>query len=58
MESIAISSNRIAMPAKFRVYTRKKPFVRREIKSKQEFPKILMPEQPTGYIRQKQHDCW
>ena len=40
-----------------RLYVKEREVPRPKRKQKPVYPKIIMPEQPTGYIRQKENDC-
>jgi len=44
-------------PPFVKVYGRKKS-VLKQIKVQPLYPKVLMPEQPVGYLKQKEIDCW
>jgi hypothetical protein len=57
METITITQNRLIELPKFKVYRKPKPFVKRA-KIKPAYPKIIMPEQPVGYIKPRANDCW
>jgi hypothetical protein len=57
MEATTLTQPKIVAPPKFKVI-RKKSVVRPVIKPAHPFPKVLMPEQPTSYLRQKNNDCW
>jgi hypothetical protein len=45
-------------PPYLKVYGRKKPVVKRVTKVQPFYPKVIMPEQPEGYLRQREVDCW
>jgi hypothetical protein len=59
MESIAtipvIGMESYRKPLRLYVNPRQTPKPKR--KPKPVYPKIIMPEQPVGYIRQREHDC-
>jgi hypothetical protein len=60
MEAIAIPhiQERIIIERpKFKIYTRKRPYVKRAPQPDSLYPKIIMPEQPEQYIRQRKNDC-
>ena len=40
-----------------RLYVKEKEIPKPKRKQKPAYPKIIMPEQPTGYIRQRENDC-
>lgn len=40
-----------------RLYVKDKETPKPKRKPKPAYPKILMPEQPVGYIRQRENDC-
>jgi hypothetical protein len=40
-----------------RLYVKEKEIPKPRRKPKPAYPKIMMPEQPTGYIRQRENDC-
>jgi len=40
-----------------RLLTRERETPKPKRKTKPVYPKIMMPEQPVGYIRQREHDC-
>lgn len=40
-----------------RLYVKEKEIPKPKRKQKSAYPKIIMPEQPVGYIRQRENDC-
>lgn len=59
MEAMALTySSIIERPKLVKVYSGKKPVLKRIAKVKPFYPRVLMPEQPTGYIKQREIDCW
>jgi hypothetical protein len=59
MQALPVTYNKIPEPPKFlKVYSRKKLIMQPKAKTHPFYPKILMPEQPIGYIKQRNNDCW
>ncbi|MEO5562873.1 MAG: hypothetical protein ABIR18_05545 [Chitinophagaceae bacterium] len=59
MQTIPIAYETAISPSKLiKVYSRKKPEIKRLTKVRSFYPRVIMPEQPTSYIKQKQNDCW
>ena len=59
MQALAITYNKLPEPPRFiSAYTKKKLVVKHKTKTRQLYPKILMPEQPEQYIKQRNNDCW
>jgi len=45
-------------PPFVKVYGRRKSALRQVTKVQPLYPRVLMPEQPVGYLKQKEIDCW
>jgi hypothetical protein len=60
MEALAITpANRLIEYRKpLRVFVKNSIERRSAKKQKQSYPRILMPEQPSGYIKPKAHTIW
>ena len=48
----------IELPKLVKVDGRKKPVLKRFVKVRPFYPRVLMPVQPERYLRQKENDCW
>jgi len=45
-------------PPFVKVYGRKKSVLKQVTRIQPLYPRVLMPEQPVGYLKQKEIDCW
>jgi len=45
-------------PPFVKVYGRRKSVLKQITKVQPLYPRVLMPEQPVGYLKQKEFDCW
>ncbi|MEO5562255.1 MAG: hypothetical protein ABIR18_02445 [Chitinophagaceae bacterium] len=55
---ITIPSRLIEYQATFKVDVKEKPLSKTRAKYKTVYPRIVMPEQPQGYIKPRKNDCW
>jgi hypothetical protein len=45
-------------PPYLKVYGRRKPVIKRVTQVRPFYPKVLMPVQAEGYLKQREVDCW
>lgn len=59
MQALFVSDTRpVESYPSLRVRVKNKPVAKLAKKPRVKYPKIIMPEQPVGYIKPKRHECW
>lgn len=61
MQALFVTDTRLNenyTPLRVRVKNKPEPKRVKKAKAKNNYPQIVMPEQPVGYIKPKRHECW